>query len=147
MEQHHRDLLRSNHMELIQYLKSEVSLITTALYAKGVITESMYERILTGNSNDRDRASQLLHLIATRGKNAFKMFYELVRDAQLHLAADLLRPDQSPHEENHPSERQSLDCAFLPSAPEEAPPSYEELYGDWQPGPSTGFIEKSASSK
>jgi len=66
-------------------------------YSNGVIND-MSDRILEGNKTNISRAYAFLNLIPKRGKLAFSAFYDAVLGADIYEAADILHPENAPHE-------------------------------------------------
>ncbi|XP_028158305.1 caspase Dronc [Ostrinia furnacalis] len=105
MEDVHRGAIQSNYVSLVE--QTDLDLMVSALYEKGVFSEQMIERYKDTQKDARQRKRQLYLDVMTRGPRAFAHlvdalteagYWNLVRDldpdSQLHSAQD--RPSPRP---------------------------------------------------
>ncbi|KAL0893480.1 hypothetical protein ABMA27_013681 [Loxostege sticticalis] len=88
MEDVHRDAIQSNYVSLVE--QTDLDLMVSALYEKGVFTEQMIERYKDTQKDVRQRKRQLYLDVMTRGPHAFQNLVDALTEAGYwNLARDL----------------------------------------------------------
>ncbi|XP_020383398.1 caspase-9 isoform X1 [Rhincodon typus] len=88
MNQHHRNLLQRNRVQLVKKLQPE--LLYDFLTEKGIFTDDMIEEVKNSGTR-RDQARQLITDLQTRGSGAFHAFFESLKESKQYELADLLQ--------------------------------------------------------
>ncbi|BFZ23590.1 hypothetical protein BsWGS_26629 [Bradybaena similaris] len=97
MHQTQREFVRKNYVKLTKAISPNVEEVVVALYNENVISQHMKDNIIEGNITKQKKTWALLDLIVTRGPNALDFLYNAVLAEQLFEAADILKPENSPH--------------------------------------------------
>lgn len=93
MEKRHRDILRENHLFLVENLDFKSVDFHAKLFGNSLISEDDLERIQAKVTLRAMASEFLLHILPRRGPEAFGKFVRTLRSADMEFIAEQLDPN------------------------------------------------------